>query len=425
VTLRIVEKASLTDVGRQRQGNEDSYFEHSPLFAVADGMGGARAGEVASRIAVEMLASEQPDGSPEEQLAAVARAANRRIYEMAQSDSDLAGMGTTLTAALVNGREVVVGHVGDSRLYRLRDDALERLTHDHSLVEEFVRQGKLTPEEAEVHPQRSIITRALGPEPDVEVETFTFPARGGDVYLLCSDGLTGMVAEDAVADVLRRSGSLEDAARSLIAAANANGGKDNITTVLFRLEGDGEAGEDPDTLAGQEETVVSPQTVRAAVAEADEHDARAAEPDAAADAHTFTLPADEAERARARQAAPAPASRPPPPPTPPRRRGGGARRLAVPLLAAVALAAVVVGLYAASRQVWFVGTDDRGQVALYRGVPYDLPLGVELYSEEYVSGVPATLLEPRQRGRLSDHKWRSKDDAVDLVREYERTHTRQ
>ena len=145
MALKIVDKAALTDVGRQRQTNEDSFLEREPVFAVADGMGGARAGEVASRMAVEAFDDAAADASPEEALRGVAREANRRIYEMAQADSEHAGMGTTLTAAMVSGREVAVGHVGDSRLYRLRDGNLERLTGDHSLVEELVRQGRLTP----------------------------------------------------------------------------------------------------------------------------------------------------------------------------------------------------------------------------------------------------------------------------------------
>src|SRR5947207_12674714 len=217
MALAIVEKASLTDVGRQRQGNEDNYLEQQPLFAVADGMGGARAGEVASKVAVDKLGSSADfDGNPEQRLAEVTKEANREIYRMAQDDSALAGMGTTLTAALVTGREVAIGHVGDSRVYRFRDGELERLTHDHSLVEEFVRQGKLTPEQAEHHPQRSIITRALGPEPDVEVETYTHAGRAGDVYLLCSDGLTGMVPEPRLAEILSASRSLARAAHRLI-----------------------------------------------------------------------------------------------------------------------------------------------------------------------------------------------------------------
>ncbi len=278
--LRIVEKAALSDVGRQRQGNEDSFLERSPLFVVADGMGGARAGEVASRMAVEQF--DDVDGAdmpPEQQLAEVAKGANRKIHEMAQEDSAYAGMGTTFTAALVTGREIAIGHVGDSRLYRFRDGELERLTHDHSLVEEFVRQGKLTPEEAEVHPQRSIITRALGPEPDVEVDTYTHSGRDGDVYLLNSDGLTGMINEEQVAEILRDRESLEDAAEKLIAAANANGGKDNITVVLFRLGSDGEDEESGDTLGGQEtQTGLTADAVRTEVAKADATKARQAAP---------------------------------------------------------------------------------------------------------------------------------------------------
>src|SRR3954454_7799160 len=210
-------------------------------------MGGARAGEVASRMAVEAFGETGREGDkPEELLREVATEANRRIYEMAQSDSEHAGMGTTLTAALVEGRDVAVGHVGDSRLYRLRDGRLERLTQDHSLVEELVRQGKLTPEEAETHPQRSIITRALGPEPDVEVETYTHRGRDGDVYLLCSDGLTGMVSEKRIGEILGEASSLDEAAHKLVEEANSNGGKDNITVLLFRLadaEDDGEEGD--------------------------------------------------------------------------------------------------------------------------------------------------------------------------------------
>src|SRR5881275_3559668 len=269
MSLSIAETASLTDVGRQRQGNEDSFLEQEPLFAVADGMGGARAGEVASKVAVEKLGSSGDfDGSPEQHLAEVTKEANREIYRMAQDDSALAGMGTTLTAALVTGREVAIGHVGDSRLYRFRDGELERLTQDHSLVEELVRQGKLTPEEAENHPQRSIITRALGPEPDVEVETYTHAGRAGDVYMICSDGLTGMVPEPEIAEILADSGSLDQAARRLIEEANANGGKDNITAVLFRLGESDEEGEEGDTLGDQAtEAGLSTHEVREAVRE--------------------------------------------------------------------------------------------------------------------------------------------------------------
>ena len=228
--LSVIETAGLTDVGRQRRANEDSMLEAEPVFAVADGMGGARAGEVASQTAVEMLASELPrEGSPEDRLRAVAQAVNTRIFQLAQEDETRSGMGTTFTAVIVDGDQISVGHVGDSRLYRLRGSDLERLTRDHSLVEELVRRGELDPEDVESHPQRAIITRALGPSPEVEVETFTVPSRDGDVYLLCSDGLTTMVREPQIADIMRSRSSLDDAARRLVNTANENGGRDNVT----------------------------------------------------------------------------------------------------------------------------------------------------------------------------------------------------
>jgi serine/threonine protein phosphatase PrpC len=419
VALRIVEKAALSDVGRQRQGNEDSYLERSPLFVVADGMGGARAGEVASRMAVEQFdaAADGADAPPEQQLAEVARGANRKIHKMAQEDSAYAGMGTTFTAALVTGREIAIGHVGDSRLYRFRDDELERLTHDHSLVEEFVRQGKLTPEEAEVHPQRSIITRALGPEPEVEVDTYTHAGRDGDVYLINSDGLTGMISEEQVAEILRDRGSLEDAAEKLIAAANENGGKDNITVVLFRLGSDGDDEHDSGDTLGDQATQagVSADAVRAEVAKAD-----AAKTDVPPPRRPEVkkIPASRAEevspqRSEVRLQRAPPLHR--------RRR----RRYVTGAVVIVVVAAVVAGLYALDRKFWFVGTNDRGQVTLFRGLPYDLPLGVSLYSEQYQSAVPAAAVsDARQRKYVIDHHPRSEGESVALVRDIERKYAR-
>src|SRR5271165_3271417 len=202
--LRVAEQYAVTDTGRQRRANEDSLLARSPLFVVADGMGGAQAGEVASRIAVECFEPGLPDASqPELELAALARAANARIHELSHANAEQAGMGTTLTAAYVGEQEVAIAHVGDSRAYCMRDGDLLRLTDDHSLVDELIREGRLTPEEAEDHPQRSIITRALGPEETVEVDTRSFRARAGDVYLLCSDGLTTMLSEEQIVAVLR------------------------------------------------------------------------------------------------------------------------------------------------------------------------------------------------------------------------------
>ena len=440
MALTIVEKAALTDVGRQRQSNEDSFLERSPLFAVADGMGGARAGEVASRLAVEAFdAQKETEGSPEQQLAEVARAANRQIHKMSREDSDHAGMGTTLTAALVSDREVAIGHVGDSRLYRFRDGEFERLTQDHSLVEEFVRQGKLTPEEAAVHPQRSIITRALGPEPEVEVETYTHRGRPGDVYLICSDGLTGMVSEQDLAETLEHAGSLEAAAQEMIDAANENGGKDNITVVLFRLgEGKNAAG-DSGTLSGAAAAGegISTDEVRKAVA------TRPAPNTAQLDDDTMALSAEDAAKARAAAATPPPGTAPPatrPPaggrdgleprdraPRPLTRRRGPAPRsrlqkIVLALLGLLAAGALVFGFLAFNARVYFVGTNDNGQVTVFKGLPYDLPLGIALYREDLVSQVPAaSITDRRRRNRVLDHQLRSRGDATDLVRQLERT----
>ncbi|HEY8639869.1 MAG TPA: Stp1/IreP family PP2C-type Ser/Thr phosphatase, partial [Solirubrobacterales bacterium] len=228
--LRIAEQAYRTDTGRQRRANEDSYYVRAPVFVVADGMGGAQAGEVASRIAAEAFDRELPAG-PEDALREVFESANREIHEHAASDESHAGMGTTLTAVIVAPErdEVAIGHVGDSRAYLLRDGKLERLTKDHSLVEELRRKGQLTDQQAEEHPQRSIITRALGPDAEVEPDLRTVPARPGDVYLVCSDGLTTMIGEEQITKILLSSTSLDAAVRALVAEANRAGGRDNIT----------------------------------------------------------------------------------------------------------------------------------------------------------------------------------------------------
>ena len=253
--LRAVETVCRSDTGLQRRENEDSAYASAPLFVVADGMGGAQAGEVASRIAVETFQQGLgADGSPEERLAERVHAANAQIYERSREETGREGMGTTLTAAYLDDSQLAIAHVGDSRAYLFRDGELSRLTQDHSLVNELVQRGKLTEAEAEEHPQRSIITRALGPEPDVEVDTLTYPVRAGDVVLLCSDGLTSMVSEDQVAAILRSATGLEAAATALIAAANQAGGRDNITVVLFRVEEVG--GEDANAAPIDEHTIV-------------------------------------------------------------------------------------------------------------------------------------------------------------------------
>ncbi len=235
--LRVAEHWCGTDTGLQRRANEDSLLVRSPLFVVADGMGGAQAGEVASRVAVEAFREGLGDSSDvERSLVAQVQQANAHINDLSHRSAEHAGMGTTITAAYVGEREVSVAHVGDSRAYCLRAGELLRLTDDHSLVDELIREGKLTPEEAEEHPQRSVITRALGPEATVEVDVRSFRGSAGDLYLICSDGLTTMVGEHELLELLLEHDTLRGGGEALIAAANAAGGKDNITVVLFRLE---------------------------------------------------------------------------------------------------------------------------------------------------------------------------------------------
>jgi protein phosphatase len=423
----------MTDVGRQRHTNEDNLYDKPPLFAVADGMGGAQAGEVASQMAIDEFIEQRDTGAAaEQQLEQIAKAANRKIWDTAQADSRHAGMGTTLTAALLDGQNVAVGHVGDSRLYLYRNGELERMTRDHSLVEEFVRQGKLTPEQAEKHPQRSVITRALGPESDVEVDTFRIPARDGDVYLLCSDGLSGMVGDDALGQIVGSGEGLDAIARELIGAANENGGRDNITAVLFRLEDDGTG--DPRTNADTEsyETIAGTE----AAPTTDEIEAerqRIAEMDTMAKS-TDPVPTGVAEATPAAMAQPgqtppraSPRLRGPEPgtgsttrPRPAKSRRG--RWLPRAIIAGVVIAAIAVGaIYLVTRNVYFVGTNNDGLITMYRGLPYDLPLGVHLYSQRYVSGVPALTVPAGRRKRVLDHQLRSRGDAADLIRSLDRS----
>ena len=228
--------AAVTDPGRTRRHNEDAYVIEPPLFAIADGMGGAQAGEVASRLATAALKESHPNGGGERRISDLIQEANRRVYDRSSSDPNTSGMGTTITVALVENDTVSFGHVGDSRAYLIRDNRMEQLTEDHSLVNELLKTGKLSREEAETHPQRSVITRALGTDPDVDVDTFSVRAEGGDLFLLCSDGLTDMVSERSILDVVERNREdIDGALRALVKEANRGGGQDNITVVAFEI----------------------------------------------------------------------------------------------------------------------------------------------------------------------------------------------
>ncbi|MET0751239.1 MAG: Stp1/IreP family PP2C-type Ser/Thr phosphatase [Solirubrobacterales bacterium] len=377
--LRVAEQAFRSDTGRQRTANEDSFYARAPVFAVADGMGGAQAGEVASRIAADSFEPAERQGeSPEAYLRAIAEVANERIHSVAQSDSSRSGMGTTLTSAMVEGDEVSLAHVGDSRAYLWRDGRLRMLTSDHSLVEELRRQGRISDEQAQDHPQRSIITRALGPEAEVEVDTFSFSARPGDVVVLCSDGLTTMIKDDEIAAIIGRSESLDEAVRALVEAANERGGRDNITVVAFRLE-------ETDEVVGADDgaTLIGPSAE-----------------DAGLTADRVREAAERQRRGRELVAA---------------QRPSRWRTAAKVLLVALIIAGLGVAAYFGARQVYFLGIDEGGRVTLYRGLPYELPLGVELYSEVYSIPVQAGSVPEDRRDSLTDHDLRSRDDAVSLL----------
>lgn len=387
--LRIDDQAFRSDTGRQRNANEDSLFVRAPIFVVADGMGGAQAGEVASKTAADAFDVDLPDGPPERVLRETIEVANRTIHELARADPSRAGMGTTLTAAIVNPEreEVAIGHVGDSRAYRLRGGKLEQLTRDHSLVEEMRRKGQLTDAQAEDHPQRSIITRALGPEPEVEPDVHTVAAAPGDIFLICSDGLTTMLGEAQIARLLAGSSSMAAAVRALVDEANRAGGRDNITVLAFRLEDAAAPQPRPES-----STLVGPAAEEAGLT-ATEVRRRAA--------------AAAAMERREQLAAKRP------------RRG---LRTTLKVLAAVVLvAAVAFGAWYGNRQVWFLGTDGGGRVALYRGLPYELPFGVELYSERYASPIQTETLPQRRRGAVTGHDLRSRGDAVSLIEEIEKS----
>jgi len=443
--LRVAEQYVGTDTGRQRRANEDSMLARSPLFVVADGMGGAQAGEVASRLAIESFQHGLDDTTDAEgSLAAYAQAANVSIHERSQLSAEHAGMGTTLTAVYVGAEEVAIAHVGDSRAYCLRAGELLRLTDDHSLVDELIRQGKLTPEEALEHPQRSVITRALGPEPEVEIDTRSYRARDGDVYLLCSDGLTTMVPDALLAEIMLAHPQLRVAGEALIAAANEAGGRDNITVVLLRVEevavaaspledgpatltgipalgSNGSAATPPGPMGGETDGMGRlgdqppapppprrPQSTDSPTTDATRRPVHAESPTSA-----------DAPASRGRVSPRTP--RRPSPGTPPdARRRRRLRRTAAAAVVFGMLALLAAGVYVGAQSVYFVGTNNRGLVTLFSGFPYELPGGVKLYSKDFVTGVSASTLSAQRRKTLLDHSLRSEGDATELVRSLER-----
>lgn len=386
---------SATDVGLVRANNQDHLLVASPLFAVADGMGGHAAGEVASATACEALADAWASaGAPSpEALATATRAANKAVFEQARANPEMRGMGTTLVAVALTGKVghecLAVAHVGDSRAYRFRSGALTQVTSDHSLVAELVAEGQLDADEAEFHPQRHVLSRALGVYEDVDVDLSMVEPFVGDRYLLCSDGLSREVSDDRTAAILGRSADPTEAARELVAEARASGGNDNITVVIVDVADDTTepAGDDGNAPAPSEADEGGDEPTAAVAAIDDETDRDA--PDAT-------------------QAVPVVSPGTTPPPAAPTSAGAGRHqrmvtlRVVAFLLALAAVAAIAVGgvgWYA--RSSYFVGLSGP-DLTIYQGRP-----GGVLWFKPTVAahtGVTTAQIEPRHMGELTAGK---------------------
>ena len=378
-----------TDVGRGRPENEDSILvdDAGGLWAVADGMGGHRAGEVASATAIETLQDAYRGGQP---LDAAVEAANAAVFSKAADDAALRGMGTTLTAVAVeDGHTALLGHVGDSRAYLLRDGAVTQVTDDHSLVEQLVREGRLSPEEAHTHPQRAIITRALGVDAEVEVDTYRVDLKPGDRLLICSDGLTNMLSDDTIGATLRRYADPQQAADTLVDMANQAGGDDNITVVV--LDALADAAADP--------TTADPVAVESVAVER-------ADPGGAA------------------VSAPEPSGHESAPETSPKRAQKRSTNLrgvlvwALPVLLVIGVGVGAVGWYA--RRTYYVGLS-ADRVTVFKGVPGGL-LGWDPTVDRQTELTAADLTDADRRDLENGHRFASRSDADRFVARLEQAH---
>ena len=374
-----VSVGAATDIGQVREGNEDSFLVVAPLYAVADGMGGHRGGEVASSLALETVQGmfERREGSLADQVVE----ANRAVFDRSQNDRTVSGMGTTLTAALVDGSRVHLVHVGDSRAYLLRGGELAQLTEDHTLVHRMVMEGEISQEEAETHPQRSILTRALGVDQSVQVDEGDVEVADGDRLLLCTDGLTGMVPEGQIREILLESADPQEAVEKLVKVANRAGGIDNITAVILDFSEDGSGpGATKRSAIPQQPTMERPVPPATPPKRSDITVVGAPIPEPSPEASTARGPSTPSPAAR-----PAPEARPGAPRRSSRRVGRKVGIWAGVTLAVVALGIVGLRLYLDTQ--WFVGVSN-GRVAIFRGVPTEVG-GFELHSVVVETSIPA------------------------------------
>jgi serine/threonine protein phosphatase PrpC len=402
-----------SDIGQVREGNEDSYLVIAPLYAVADGMGGHRGGEVASNLALETVQQlfEQGTGTLAEQV----EHANRAVFDRSRQDRSVSGMGTTLTAALIDGDRVHLAHVGDSLAYLFRGGDLSLLTEDHTLVHKMVMEGEITEEEAETHPHRSILTRALGVDAAVQVDESDVEVAHGDRLLLCSDGLTGMVAEDRIREILSRNAEPQSAVDELVKEANQAGGIDNITALILDFVDDG--ADEESTVAAEIPHAPTQERPIARRSDITIVGAPIPEPPPEASSSAGASPSARSagpRRSRAMGVATATQERAAPSPTrspsgsrpPDRRPVSSGRGKKVALWGGVTVAVLVLGVVGGKLYLdrqWFVGVSD-GRVAIFRGIPTDVA-GVELSSVVVETSIPANeaqLLAP----------WRSLSEGI-------------
>ena len=377
-----VSVGAATDIGQVREGNEDSYLVVEPLYAVADGMGGHRGGEVASSLALETVQGmfERREGSLAEQVAE----ANRAVFDRSQNDRKVSGMGTTLTAAQVDGNRVHLVHVGDSRAYLLRGGELTQVTEDHTLVHRMVMEGEISEEEAETHPHRSIVTRAIGVDRNIQVDERDLEVAPGDRLLLCTDGLTGMISEGQIREILLETPDPQEAVDELVKGANRAGGIDNITALILDFANDGGG---PGATKGS--AIRQPMRERPIAPAA---------PSNRSDITIVGAPIPELPPEPAVAPTSRPASRTDRPATErrPERSRPGSRRVGrkVGIWTGVALAIValgVVGLRVYLDTQWYVGVSN-GRVAIFRGVPAEVA-GLELSSVVVETSIPAEQAE--------------------------------
>ncbi len=392
-----LEPFGATDAGKVRANNEDALLvgegRDETLFVVADGIGGFEAGEVASRIAVDVLRDLEPGASFE----AAIREANRRILAVGRGDERLSGMGTTIVAVRFGGtREepvAEIAHVGDSRAYLLRGGSLRPLTEDHSLVAELVRSGDLTRDQAAEHPQKNLITRALGAEEEIEVDTVVLPVEAGDRLLLCSDGLTDMVPEANIGEILANSpGDPEKPARGLVSAALDAGGSDNVTVVVVDVRQ-----ESPPREERSGDTHEMPAVARSG-------SGAPARPPAQRPPREQPRSAGVQDRTRRRSKV---VGR--------KRRRVGSGRVVRGLAAVLVVVIALTPAYLWGSSRYFLGLDD-GEVVAYRGLPY-APLGVELNGEWRRTGVKSSEVKTPYRGPIEDHTLYTQDEIEDVLRD--------